>query len=374
MPPPVSPSLPGRLAGLGDPRQAAELPYLLPEIHLLRGATLVRADGLAERQARAAKQLGRPWRLRPCRRSVSSHDTRSGVISALGRGLRKACFVSWVEGWREREPDLLAIDGRPSRRSHARSKGCEPLHLVSALASRRLPVLGPQPVSGRPSEITAIPLLPERLALRGVLITIDAIGSRGEIATAIPERGGDHLPGLVASQPTAFKDVPIFFADPPPDSTRTCTTANGDQGRIKARHHAACPWVAWLLSARRYPGEPAFPGHATIGTVAAESHGERRLTRERRSSPCSARLGAATFAQAVRGPRSIESRLRRALEMVPKADLAQLRTGHGPENKAVVRRMATGLLRRAKPASLRSRRKRASWSRGWLESLVRQTA
>ena len=37
---------------------------------------------------------------------------------------------------------MIAIDGKTSRRSHARSKGREPLHLVSAWATRQRLVLG----------------------------------------------------------------------------------------------------------------------------------------------------------------------------------------------------------------------------------------
>jgi hypothetical protein len=66
------------------------------------------------------------------------------VIAALDPALFKACFSAppapwvpvpagmdrpqgrWIEGLREVEPDLVAIDGKTSRRTHARSQGREP--------------------------------------------------------------------------------------------------------------------------------------------------------------------------------------------------------------------------------------------------------
>src|SRR5215203_764792 len=114
--------------------------------------------------------------------------------------------MSWVESLREAAPDLIAIDGKTSRRSHARSKGREPLHLVSAWASRQRLVLGQEAVAGKSNEITAIPLLLERLALKGALVTIDAIGTQTEIARTILERGGDYLLALKANRPATFKD------------------------------------------------------------------------------------------------------------------------------------------------------------------------
>ena len=55
-----------------------------------------------------------------------------------------------------------------TRRTHDRSKDRGPLHLVSAWASSQRLVLGQQACEAKSNEITAIPLLLERLALTGV--------------------------------------------------------------------------------------------------------------------------------------------------------------------------------------------------------------
>jgi hypothetical protein len=70
----------------------------------------------------------------------------------------KACFIAWVEGLRDDEPDLIAIDGKTSRRSRGRTKGRAPLHMVSAWACRQHLVLGQEAVDGKSNEIIAIPL------------------------------------------------------------------------------------------------------------------------------------------------------------------------------------------------------------------------
>jgi predicted transposase YbfD/YdcC len=314
-------------------------------------------------------------RLLPYRHGIPSHDTLNGVLAALDPALFKACFVSWVEGLREAEPDLIAIDGKTSHRSHARSKGREPLHLVSAWASRQRLVLGQEAVAGKSNEITAIPLLLERLALKGALVTIDAIGTQNSIAETILSRGGEYLLALKANRPATLKDAKAFFADPPLNGVETCTTIDGEHGRVETRHHAVCHDVAWLFSDRRYPGEVTFPGLAMIGMVESETEREGKITRERRYYLGSAKLDAATFAQAVRTHWGIENRLHWVLDVVFKDDLSRLRTGHAPENMAVVRHIAANLLHRARPTtSLKNRRKRAGWNTSYLESLIRQTA
>jgi predicted transposase YbfD/YdcC len=368
-------SLLEHFAALEDPRQTAKVLYPLPEILLLLLAgTLAGADDFSEMELWGNEQLAFLRRLLPYQHGIPSHDTLGEVVAALDPALFKACFVSWVEGLRETAPDIVAIDGKTSRRSHARSKGREPLHLVSAWASRQRLVLGQETVSGKSNEITAIPLLLERLALDGALVTIDAIGAQTGIAETILKRGGDYLLALKANRPATFKDVEAFFGDPPPGSIETYTTTDGEHGRVEVRRHAVCHDVAWLFSDRRYPGEVAFPGLAMIGMVESETEREGKTARERRYYLSSAKLDAEAFARAVRSHWGIENRLHWVLDVVFKDDLTRLRTGHAPENMAVVKHMAMNLLRQAKPTiSVKNRRKRAGWNTSYLESLIRQT-
>jgi hypothetical protein len=110
--------------------------------------------------------------------------------------LFKACFLSWISDLRDAcprtrsgaepapdwiggswaevpkdEPDIIAIDGKTSRRSHDRRNGRNPLHLVSAWAARQRIVLGQQATEEKSNEITAIPLLLKHLDLTGALVT-----------------------------------------------------------------------------------------------------------------------------------------------------------------------------------------------------------
>jgi len=370
------PFLLDHFSALEDPRQRAKVLYPLPEILLLLlCATLAGADDVVEIALWGDEHLAFLRRFLPCKHGVPSHDTLGEVIAALDPELFKACFRAWVEDLRETEPDLVAIDGKTSRRTHARCEGRGPLHLVSAWAARQRLVLGQEAVSGKSNEITAIPLLLERLALEGALVTIDAIGTQTGIAATILRRGGDYLLALKENRPATFQDVEAFFADPPPGALDTFETTDGGHGRIEVRRHAVCRDVGWLLSDRRYPGEVAFPGLAMIGMVESTTERGGKVERARRYYLSSAKLDATSFARAVRAHWGIENRLHWILDVVFRDDLARLRTGHGPANMAVVRHMATNLLHQARPTvSLKSRRKRAGWNTAYLETLIRQSA
>ena len=375
-------SLVERFAALSDPRQVAKVLYPLPEILLLLlCATLAGADDFVETEVWGNQNLGFLRRFLPFAHGIPSHDTLGALVARLDPEMFRDCFTAWVAGLRATAPDLggpevIAIDGKTARRSHARGKGREPLHLLSAWASGRRLVLGQEVVDGKSNEITAIPALLERLELAGALVTIDAIGTQRAIAEAIQARGGNYLLALKANRPLTHAEVAAFFAAPPPGMpVQTHQTADGEHGRIEVRRHSVCHVVDWLFSDRRYPDEPAFPALAMIGMVESETERNGRVERERRYYLGSARLDAETFARAVRAHWGIENRLHWTLDVVFRDDLARLRSGYGPENMAVVKHMALNLLHQARPTtSLKNRRKLAGWSTDYLQQLLRGTA
>ena len=281
--------------------------------------------------------------------------------------------MAWVADLREDTPDLIAIDGKTSRRSHDRAKARAPLHMVSAWASRQRLVLGQEAVDEKSNEIIAIPLLLERLELTGALVTIDAMGTQTKIAETIVRRGGDYLLALKDNWPVLRADVETFFADPQAEGCESFQTTDADHGRIEQRHHVVCHDVDWLISDRRYAGEPRFPHLAMIAMVQSETRRGDKIEKERRYYLCSARLSAEDFARAVRAHWGIENRLHWVLDVVFHDDLARLRSGAGPENMAVVKHMAMNLLRSPKDRhSLKSRRKLACLNADYLHSLIAQ--
>src|SRR3954447_23160045 len=194
-------SLIEQFSALDDPRQAWKVLFPLPEILLVvLCGTLAGAEDFVEISRWSQMHQAFLRRLLPFKAGVPSHDTLNDVVNAINGALFAQCFTAWVEGLREpapatTAPEVVAIDGKTSRRTHDRRKDRGPLHLVSAWASSQRLVLGQQACEAKSNEITAIPLLLERLALAGALVTIDAKGTQTKIAQAILDRDGDYLAG-----------------------------------------------------------------------------------------------------------------------------------------------------------------------------------
>jgi predicted transposase YbfD/YdcC len=366
-----------QFAALKDPRQQAKVLYPLAEILLLAlAATIAGADDFVEVTLWGEQNQAFLRRFHPYQRGIPSHDTMCDVFAAIDAELFKACFYAWVKEVRDGLPDLIAIDGKTSRRSHDRGKGRKPLHLVSAWAAGQRIVVGQQACEEKSNEVTAIPLLLRNLDLKNALVTIDAAGTQTKIARAIRDGGGDYILALKPNWPATYAEVVLLFENPPAGTLfEMDKTVDGCNGRIATRRHTVVCEVDWMTSDRHYPGEPKFPGLAMIGRVQSEVERDGVITAETRYYLCSVKLSAEMFGWAVRSHWAVENRLHWILDVVFREDLARLRSGNAPANMAIVRHAAVNLLSRAKPTtSFKNRRKRAGWNTDYLEAVIRGTA
>jgi predicted transposase YbfD/YdcC len=293
------------------------------------------------------------------------------VMNRIDPDLFAACFSSWVaECWPDK-PDLVAIDGKTSRRSHDRRKGQKALHLVSAFATTSRLVLGQEAVDEKSNEITAIPALLERIELKDALVSIDAMGCNPDIAQDILDAGADYLLAVKDNQPTLHAEVKSYFDTAPSGEVERCETVGKEHGRLEVRTHTVSHVVDWTTAERSYPGAPRFPKLATIAMVESRIERGDKIETERRSYISSRTLSAAAFADAVRSHWGIENKLHWVLDTTFNEDLSRLRAGHGAKNMAVVRHFALNLVRQAKDKrSIKRRRKRASWDPRYLLEIL----
>jgi predicted transposase YbfD/YdcC len=351
-------------SALHDPRQAWKVVYPLPEILLLiLCGTIAGAETFVEIERWGEGKLEFLRRRRPFARGIPAHDTLNDVMNALPASLFAECFTTWVDSLRETEPDLVAIDGKTSRR--AKRGEAHPLPLVSAWASRQRLVLGQEAVAEKSNEITAIPRLLERLEWTGALVTIDAMGCQRAMAETIRAQGADYLLALKDNQGTLAQDVRLFFATAA--TLPVYETTDGDHGRIEVRRHQVSYEVDWLTGDRRFPGEPRFEGMAMMAMVQAEVERNGKTTIAHRYYLSSAKLSAEQFARAVRAHWGIENRLHWVLDVIFHDDLMRLRTENGPANMATIRHAALNIIRAIpEKASLNVKRKTAAWDENYL--------
>src|ERR1700686_1441291 len=304
------------LATIQDTRQSWEVAYPLREVlFLVVCGTIASGDDYDDIVDWGEAHLSFLQQFSEFHFGIPCADWLRTVMNRIDPELFAACFSAWVaECWPDK-PDLVAIDGKTSRRSHDRKRGQKALHLVSAFATTRRLVLGQEATDEKSNEITAIPALVERLDLEGALVSIDAMGCNPNIAQSILDAKADYLLAVKDNQPTLHADIKSYFETAPSSEVGRVETVGKDHGRIEVRTHTVSQVVDWYAAQRSYPGAPRFPQLTTIAMVQSRIERGDKIESEQRSYIASRALSAAAFAAAARGHWAIEKKLHWILDV-----------------------------------------------------------
>jgi predicted transposase YbfD/YdcC len=356
---------------LPDPRQRGKVVYPLDEILLLcLLAVLAGSEAITDIARFGEKKLEVLRRFRPFRDGTPSHDHLGDILATLDAVQFQRCFVAWVAALTGVSADVIAIDGKTSRRSYQKKDAKAPIHMVSAFAARQRLVLGQVKVADKSNEIIAIPALLEMLAIEGAIVTIDAMGCQRDIAAKILAKKADYVLALKGNQGTLREDVELFATEQKAIGFKDTKvsrhqTVDGDHGRIETRTYTAIHDVAWLQERHAWPG--------LKGVVMVESTREigNKIEQETRFYITSLVWLACQLGPVIRAHWAIENSLHWIMDMTFRDDECRLRTDHAPANFTTIKHIAHNLIRRAPGKdSFRLKRKVAAWDDEFLVSLI----
>src|SRR5487761_632314 len=356
---------------LPDPRQRGKVVYPLDEVLLLcLLAVLAGAETFVDIARFGDKKLELLRRFRPFRDGTPSHDHLGDIFATLDAEQFQRCFVAWVVALTGAPAEVIAIDGKTSRRSYQMPGAKAPIHMVSAFAARQRLVLGQVKVADKSNEIVAIPKLLDMMAIEGAIVTIDAMGCQRDIAQKILDKKADYVLALKGNQGSLREDVELFAAEQKAKGfidTKISRneTVDGDHGRIETRTTTVIHDVAWLQERH------AWPGLQAVVIVDSTREIGDKIERETRYYITSLVVLAALMGPIVRSHWAIENSLHWVMDMIFRDDECRVRTDHAPANFTIIKHIAHNLIRKAPGKdSLRLRRKVAAWDDKFLASLI----
>jgi predicted transposase YbfD/YdcC len=354
-----------------DHRQPGKVVYPLDEILLLcLLAVLAGAETFTDIARFGEKKLALLRRFRPFLNGTPAHDHLGDIFATLDAGAFRRCFVAWVSALIKAPAEVIAIDGKTSRRSGSKKNAKEPIHMVSAFAARQRLVLGQIAVAEKSNEIVAIPARLDMMAIEGAVVTIDAMGCQRAIAQKIKDKKADYIIALKGNQGTLHEDVKLFAAEQKSRDFQDTTvtrheTLDGEHGRIETRKYTAIHDVSWLKERHDWPG--------LSGVLMVESTRELpgKTERETRFYITSLTLPAEAVGPMIRDHWAVENSLHWVLDMVFRDDECRVRTDNAPANFVTLKHMASNLIRRALGKdSQRLKRMTAAWDDDFLANLI----
>jgi len=373
---PIPTSIQQHFGGLRDPRiDRCKRHQLLDILVIAICAVICGADDWTEVAAFGEAKLAWFRTFLDLPHGIPSHDTFGRVFARLDPTQFETCFVRWIKSVSDVLPGaVIAVDGKEARRSHDQRHGKAAITMVSAWAADNHLVLGQIAADAKSNEITAIPELLQVLALKGCIVTIDAAGCQTEIAQQIIAQGSDYVLALKDNQPSLAADVALVFQDchaSPPDSYAVdhAQTIEKGHGRIEIRDCWTIADPAVLAPLRR---SEAWAGLQSIIEVRAERQSPTERTVATRYYISSLPGKAEQALRATRTHWQVENSVHWVLDVAFREDDSRLRRDYGPENVAILRRMALDLLKQdtSLKIGIKGKRKAAGWDEAYLLHLL----
>jgi len=329
---------------ISDPRQARKVEHDLVELLVVAvNAVLVGADTFVEIELWANEKLEWLRTYLRLKNGIPSHDTFGRLFGLINPDEFEAAFGRWVGAVLPAlgTDTVVAIDGKTSRRS-GKVDGT-PLHLVSAFAAGVGLVLGQRATAEKSNEKTAIPELLTTLALKGCIVTIDAMGTQANIAQAIRDRDADYILSVKDNQPKLADSMRDFFDQFKVAPERTAhssdETIEKDHGRLETRRCFAFNQLDCLAKPEQWPDLKSF------AVIESERCINGKTSIERRFYISSLPADAQRLARAVRAHWAVENNLHWCMDVVFADDQMRARTGHAAHNLAVLRHITLNLIR-----------------------------
>jgi predicted transposase YbfD/YdcC len=360
-----------------DPRIERNKAYPLVEVIVI---TLLAIMAFAEGWEDIEKygKAKEPWlrKFLPLQHGIPKHDVYRRVFVRLNSEAIEQSFMAWVRAIkRDIEREVIAIDGKTVRGSFNTREDHKAIHLVSAWATENRLVFAQVKTGEKSNEITAIPTLLEMIALKGCIVTIDAMGCQYKIADQIVGAQADYLFSLKENQETLYDDVKTCFEDVddthPEADVSTHTTFDVDHGRLERRFHGITGDVSWLVERH-----PAWNSIKSIGFIDARREIGDKVSFQRRYYVSSLPPDPVLFATTARAHWGIENSLHYVLDVVYREDGARIKSGNAPENWAYFRKIALTVARADEESkdSIKSRVKQMAWSDEYFERLLFHTS
>jgi len=305
---------------------------------------------------------------------IPSHDTFGRVFSKIDPEAFQSAFAEWTQAISGTIEGVIAIDGKTLRHSYDRVGGKGAIVMVSAWAEQNHLVLGQRKVSEKSNEITAIPALLDMLALKGCIVTIDAMGTQTAIAQQIIDHDGDYILALKGNQGRLHEQAAWFFMhleqgelDVVPDLVEVQERGHG---REETR---MCLSIDPHLFSEWFSNLEAWKGLKSISLVRAERRIGDKITRETRYYIASLPPQAQVILEGTRSHWGIENKVHWVLDVAFREDDSRIRSGYAPENMAVLRHMAINMLKQDKSVKggIKNKRLRCAWDDRYREKILR---
>ena len=260
---------------------------------------------------------------------IPSAKTYERVISMVNSNELNNIFVEFIKEIQFIDnkyfKDILSFDGKVDKGSK-RNKGyiteeTTPLNVLNVYSDKLEMCIEQEMIEEKTNEITAIPEILERLNLKNVICTWDALNTQKENVKAVRAKGGDYCVALKMNQPNFYKDVQDYF-----DEDRLMIIESGYEGGYqltREKSHEAVITYEYYQTEKVewYSDIKSWEGLKSIGLVKKKiEKSDGSVIEEKRYYISSLLLNINEFSNAIRKHWNVENKLHWQMDFTFKSD------------------------------------------------------
>lgn len=296
-----------------------------------------------------------------------SYDTIWWFLARIKPQAFKELMARWLKDLPQDIKDqLLVIDGK---RLRGVSDQEHISHIVELFAAESGLVIALEKVPDKAGETKALPALLDTIDVSKALVSMDALYANIDVVDQVLERGADYIVGIKGNQRSLEAEVSNFFMqakavdyEEVEGVTRHETHEKG-HGRTEHRTICVTNELDWLPQREEWHLQ-------SLIEVRSERIIEGKIERAIRYYGSSRRANAQQFAKWIRGHWGIES-MHHVMDVVFDEDASLSDVGYSAENMALIRRLASNLIKIFDPnRGIADARRNATFEPNYLRGLL----
>jgi len=356
---------------LEDNRTNINKEYELTDIvFLTMAAVLSGAKGWKAIKIFGDAQLDWLRQYRPFTNGIPTRHSIGRIIRGIKSESFVACFIHWTNQVREAEGhEHIAFDGKVLRGAK-QGVNDHALQLMTAMIVENGLVIYQQETASKTNEIPIMQAMLSSMAIKGAIITADAMHCQTKTAAVIREGDGDYVLQVKANQKKLLSEIKAFFhkryrEQPDLRKQHHHQELDGEHGRLTERHYRLLPITDWLCSAQKFDG-----CHAVVEVQ------RTRTIKDKQQQETSYYITSLTdniekVANVIRRHWRIENSQHWILDVVFREDECQIYAEDGARNLATMRRVLLNMVKEHPlKDSVAGKFQRASWDLKFREEIL----
>ena len=276
------------------------------------------------------------------RNGIPSHDCFSRVFSIIDSKQFMTLFIEWIKNVVNNNTGrFLSIDGKAIKSATDKVNGDNTPYIVSAFLNEVGISIGQVKVNDKSNEMTAIPELLDLIDISGLFVTIDAIGTKTNIANKIIDKKGNYILKVKTNQKDLLDDIKTFFdIEIVNDNSKIDfidTDFENDYGRTERREYYISYDTSFINNKEKWKNLSA------VGMMRCYREENSKITIKEHYYIISKKINIETFRDATKNHWNIECGLHWKLDVILDEDHSTNRKGNSIENISTIRKIVFNL-------------------------------